>query len=77
MAKHKSVRSVNAMTDELRDRGYAVIVWQPEDVKAVRGGWSMERCVVELARIVDDIQDRSVERGWDVLETLLPPEEDR
>lgn len=40
---------------ELRNRGYAVIVWTPDELRAADPG---------------DVEDRSIELGWDVIECL-------
>jgi hypothetical protein len=52
--------------------GFATVTWRPEDVKSLRPRWSIPRCAAELAKIEKDIQDRLVERGWEVLQNLLP-----
>lgn len=51
---------------------YASVGWTANDVKTIRPRWSLKRCERELASIEGDIQDRLVERGWGVLEGLLP-----
>lgn len=51
---------------------YACVSWNYEDVKALRPRWSKARCEEELGSLESDIQDRMTERGWDVLEQLLP-----
>lgn len=51
---------------------YAVtITWLPDDIKTLRPRWSNKRCRDFLARHAKTIQDRSIEMGWDVIETCL------
>jgi len=45
----------NMTVRELRDKGYAVIIWTPEEVK---------NCSIK------DLEDLSIERGWEVIEQL-------
>jgi len=59
----------------LRAKGFAVVVWVPADIQSVRESWSEEKCADALLDLVDDLQDRAVESGWGVLDTLLPAEE--
>ena len=40
---------------ELRDSGYAVIVWTPDELRTADPG---------------AVEDRSIELGWDVIECL-------
>jgi hypothetical protein len=51
---------------------YAEVCWVADDVKTLRPKWSLKRCEEELNAIERDIQDRMVERGWSVLQQLLP-----
>lgn len=39
----------------LRDKGYAVIIWTPEELKNAP---------------IDDVESRSIELGWDIIEIL-------
>jgi len=53
---NESEKSVSEMTmNELRDAGYAVIVWTPEELR----GASARR-----------VEDRSIELGWEVIDLL-------
>lgn len=47
------------------------IVWQPEDVQALRPDWSIERCDEWLDRNRKSLIDRSIEFGYGVMEDLL------
>jgi len=40
---------------QIRDDGYAVIVWTPEELAGVNPG---------------AVEDRSIEVGWDIIDTL-------
>ena len=52
---------------------YVQISWCPADVKAINEHWSDEKCMEVLSEIGGYLEDRSIELGWDVLETLLSP----
>lgn len=52
-------------------KGYAELVWQPEDVQTLRPDWSRERCEEWLAANQKYIRDRLCELGWDVIEMML------
>ena len=54
---------------------YAKVEWAPEDVHTLRPGWSLERCEDWLHANEKYVQDRLVELGWGVIETLLGEEE--
>ena len=47
--------------DDLRDAGYAVIVWTPEEL----GSAAPHR-----------VEDRSIELGWDIIECLRTDDEE-
>jgi len=53
---------------------YAMTRWHPEDVQALKPEWSTEQAVDFLQRNESKIQDRLVELGWEVLETLISME---
>lgn len=56
-------------------KGYADVIWQPEDIQTLRPNWSLERCEEWLAANQKYIRDRTIELGWEVIETLLGEEE--
>ena len=43
---------------ELRDKGYAVIIWTPEEIENTP------------INVLEDLRDLSIERGWEVIEQL-------
>ena len=55
---------------------YAKVVWRAEDVKAIKGAWTLERCEEWLQDNDRHISDRLIELGWEVLDTLLQMEAD-
>ena len=55
---------------------YAKVVWRAEDVKAIKGAWSLEKCEEWLQDNDRHISDRLIELGWEVLDTLLQMEAD-
>jgi hypothetical protein len=55
---------------------YAKVVWRAEDVKAIKGAWSLEKCEEWLQDNDRHISDRLIELGWEVMDTLLQMEDD-
>lgn len=55
---------------------YAKVVWRAEDVKAIKGAWTLERCEEWLQDNDRHISDRLIELGWEVMDTLLQMEAD-
>ena len=52
---------------------YAQVRWTPNDVKTLRPRWSLAKCEQFLAENEHNLQDRTIEHGWEVIESLLPP----
>lgn len=63
--------TTSKLVTTLHDRGFAVIVWSQADVATLRPTWTKKRRVEALERNRRHLEDRSVEAGWEVLETLL------
>jgi hypothetical protein len=59
---------------ELSNRGFAVVLWQPEDVESV-SKLKGEAAIDWLRDNAKYIEDRSVEVGWDIIDSLLDPED--
>lgn len=57
------------LAGELRSRGLAVIVWQPEDME----GYGDPAVSLEdrLGECRKSLEDRSVEHGWEVISCIL------
>ena len=53
---------------------YAHVRWHPEDVQEKRPKWSLKKCENWLSEHEVHICDRTVERGWEVIEYLLDSE---
>lgn len=53
---------------------YAKVVWRAEDVKSINGAWSLEKCEEWLQDNDDNISDRLIELGWEVMDSLLKME---
>lgn len=58
-------------------RQYAKVVWNAADVQTLRPGWNFKKSEDWLRQNEKYIRDRLIELGWDVIEALLPPEEER
>lgn len=56
------------------DERLAVIAWTPTDVQVLRRDWTNAKCYEVLERIASQLEDRSIEVGWEILETLLDME---
>lgn len=50
---------------------YAKVEWTAEDIKTLREDWTTEQAEEFLQNNQRRIQDRLVELGWEVIETLL------
>lgn len=50
---------------------YAKVSWNAHDVQSLMPGWTLQMCEEWLAESERDIQDRTIEKGWEVLEFLL------
>ena len=55
----------------MRGDEYAKVVWRAEDVKAIKGAWSLEKCEEWLQDNDRHISDRLIELGWEVLDVLV------
>jgi hypothetical protein len=56
------------------DRDNVVIKWSWEDVQSLRPYLSQDECYEMLDRIAKGLHDRSVEIGWEIMETLIEME---
>lgn len=54
-----------------KNRIQVVIKWLPEDVHTLREHWSTHQCEHALETISRMLSDRSIEAGWQILESLL------
>lgn len=50
---------------------YATVSWTAEDIQTLRPDWTPDQCEEWLESNQRYIQDRLVELGWEVIETLL------
>lgn len=47
------------------------IKWTYEDIKSLRPDWSDEKCDEVLGDLAGTIEDISIERGWEVIESSI------
>lgn len=47
------------------------ITWVPEDIKTLRPKWSLNKCERALEEIAKVLQDRSIEEGWNIIDSIL------
>ena len=59
------------MNDNPMYEKYVETSWCPADVKAIRENWSDEKCMEALNTISRWLEDRLIESGWEILETLI------
>lgn len=59
------------MNDNPMMQKYVETSWCPADVKAINEHWSDEKCMEALDKIAPYLEDRLIELGWEVMETLL------
>jgi hypothetical protein len=58
----------------MNDDEMVVIRWSWEDVQSLRPDWSQEKCDEMLDTIAKGLHDRSIELGWEIMETLIEME---
>lgn len=65
--------TLNTVANEIEkiDRDRVSIQWCWEDIQSLRPEWDEDKCVDVLSCLCKDIKDRSVERGWEVIEYLI------
>ena len=61
--------TTDELIQELRERAVVLIVWQPEDMEGF--GDPDTDLSDRLAQCSRALEDRSIERGWDVIEAVL------
>jgi len=59
------------MNIEVRDEEKVYIVWSYEDVQSLIPNMSKENAIEALNTVSRTLHDRSVEEGWQILETAL------
>lgn len=62
---------MGGVKEEPRKKKYAQIAWTAEDVLTLRPEWTKEQAEDFLCENERQIQDRTIEIGWEVLEALL------
>ena len=60
-----------ALTQDEMMKPYATIRWCPADIKSLHEEWSDEKCCEVMHNIAGWLEDRSIELGWEVIQTLL------
>jgi hypothetical protein len=58
------------------DQNFATVTWTAYDVQSLRPDWTTEKCEEFLEDNGHRIQDRLIELGWEVIETLLGEDAD-
>jgi len=61
----------NNTVKDVRDPNKVYIVWQADDVEALKPEWSKERCQRALSLCSKVLTGRSIEEGWIILGDLL------
>jgi hypothetical protein len=56
------------------DKYYATVRWTVEDVLTLRTTWTEEQAEEWLSSNEKYIESRLIELGWDVMESLMPDE---
>jgi hypothetical protein len=54
-----------------RKRYWAEVRWQAEDIQTLREDWTVGQCEAFLRVVETDIQDATIERGWESIDELL------
>lgn len=59
------------MNDLAMREPIAVISWCALDVKQMYPEWTDEQCMEALDFVANELEERSVEEGWNILDSLL------
>lgn len=59
------------MANKVKYEQYVVIRWSWEDIQSLRPKLSQTQCMELLDEISKGLHDRSVEFGWEIMETLI------
>lgn len=49
----------------------ATISWCGLDVKGIHPEWTDEQCMKALDAVCSELEDRCIEEGWNILDSLL------
>jgi len=58
-------------TDKYIDNDKVYIVWGWDDIQHLRPGWSIKQCQEALNNIAKQLQNGSIQEGWEIIENLL------
>lgn len=53
------------------DKKFATVSWTVDDILTLRSDWTVDQAEEWLIKNQKYIQDRLVELGWEVIETLM------
>jgi len=70
------IQLINSPVVYHEDYDKVVIKWSWEDVQSLRPDLSEEESLVMLHKIAKGLHDRSIELGWEVMETLIQMNEE-
>lgn len=70
------IQMINSPIVIHEDYDNVVIKWSWEDVQTLRPQLSKEESLVMLDMIAKGLHDRSVELGWEIMETLIQMNEE-
>jgi hypothetical protein len=70
--KQEGVPAISCRPPVMAPTVYGEAHWVPDDVCFIRPTWPLNKCAEELAKVADQVATAMVERGWEVLEDLLP-----
>lgn len=55
---------------------FAQVAWVADDILSLRPNWTLDQAEEFLQDNEGQIQDIMIERGWDAIDSLLPPKEE-
>lgn len=59
------------VSESQEDPEFAVVKWRIADIQELRPNWTEDECIAFLEEIEGNLQDRMIERGWDVIDTMI------
>lgn len=65
-------QTLSDCTAQLYNKGFrAFVIWSADDIQIIREDWTIEQCQEWLDTNESIIQDRSIEHGWEVIESII------
>lgn len=74
--RQRAIARIQSAMEQADSRTFAKVGWTAEDILDLRENWTKEQAEDFLQKNERRIKDRLIEKGNEMLEDLLPPEEE-